>query len=421
MKNYQYFFSVLSKLKSETFKSFIIYIFGAFLMKGVQFFLIPVYTSVLSPEEFGMMELLNGFITIFSIILSLGMGTVVSVEYFHLDGEKKKDFFRTINSIYTSYILIIWLLISIVCFVFRSKLFSETVPPFLLLISLLISFFYFFQNNYLAVLQMRKEALKLTVLKIIIGLGSGIMILFLVFYLRIGILGVFLGNLVFLLFSISFALFEYHKKVGFEIKWIEINTAIKYIKLGLPYVAGTLAYWMLTSADRWIILNQLGEHQLGIYSAAYKISSVVDPLLISPVVAAYTPYVFERFKNNIFNQKLPYIIPAAIFIFIVIGLLSQFFAYYLLDKKFHDSLLYIPYISISFGLFFLCQISASILVYRKQTFALLVNIILASIINISLNYYFCLKFGLYGVTFAYFVGNLCWLILTLIQVKLAKR
>lgn len=390
-------------------------------MKGVQFFLIPVYTSALTPEEFGIMELLNGFITVFSIILSFGMGTIVAIEYFHLDSEQKKLFIRNINSIYATYIFVFWIFVSIICFIFRENLFSENIPPFLLLISLVMSFLYFFQNNYLTVLQMRKEATKLTIIKIFIGVGSGIAILYLIYFLKIGIMGVFMGNALFLVLGLVYAFFEYHKKVGIEIKLIEINAVIKYIKMGLPYVAGTLSYWMLTSADRWIILNLLGEHQLGIYSAAYKIASVVDPLLIAPIVAAYTPYIFEKFKNNIFDQKLYFVIPFSILLFVIIGFTSQFIGYYLLNKKFHESLLYIPYLSISFGFFFLCQISASILVYRKKTLALLTNIIVSSIINLASNYYFSLKFGLYGVTFAYFVGNLCWLIFTLVQVKFSKK
>lgn len=390
-------------------------------MKGVQFFLIPVYTSVLTPEEFGMMELLNGFITVFSIVLSLGMGTVVAVEFFHLDFEQKKLFIRNINSLYSTYIFLFWIIVSTVLFYFRSYFFPETMTSVLLLISLAMSYLYFYQNNYLTVLQMRKEAAKLTFIKIFIGLGSGIVILFLIYYLKMGIFGFFIGNAIFLVLGLGYAFFEYRKKVGVEIKWIEINTAIKYVKMGLPYVAGTLSYWTLTSADRWIILNLLGEHQLGIYSAAYKIASVLDPLLIAPIVAAYTPYIFEKFKNNIFDQKLHLIIPFSIILFILIGFASRFVGYYLLDKKFHESLLYIPYLSISFGFFFLCQISASVLVYKKRTLALFTNIIVASIINLLLNYYFSLKFGLYGVTFAYFIGNLCWLIFTLIQVKLSKK
>ena len=48
-------------VNSAIFRNFLMYTGGAMLLRGVGFFLIPVYTRYLVPAEFGKLELLNTF------------------------------------------------------------------------------------------------------------------------------------------------------------------------------------------------------------------------------------------------------------------------------------------------------------------------------------------------------------------------
>ena len=64
---------------------------GAMLLRGVGFFLIPVYTRYLVPAEFGKLELLNTFTSTLEIIFSFGLYQVLVMEFFKKDEAGKKE------------------------------------------------------------------------------------------------------------------------------------------------------------------------------------------------------------------------------------------------------------------------------------------------------------------------------------------
>lgn len=390
-------------------------------MKGISFLLIPLYTSVLTPEEYGQLELLNGMGNILSIILSFGMTTYLTVEYYHLIGKSKMEFIRDVISTYLYFGLMFWIFLSFNILIFKSKLLSDDVSLLTVFIALVISYLTFFQNAFFSILQIKKQAIKLTLYRVAIGVLTAVINIFFVYYIRIGILGIFLANFIMLAASLVFAFDEYFKKVDRKLFNFNLSKYLNLIKASLPYVGGTLAYWTLSGVDRWFILNYLGEREVGIYAAAYKLSSFYEALLISPIVAVYTPYIFERFSKGTFDQNFKIVVPFVVILFIGLGFATKWIGGFMLNASYHEALQYIPFLTIAFGFFFLCQITASKLVYSKNAKLLLLNIVTASVINIILNFFLILKYGLYGATFAFVISNLIWLLITFYQIRTLKK
>ncbi|MEY3397585.1 MAG: hypothetical protein RL220_179, partial [Bacteroidota bacterium] len=75
--------------RSETTRNFLVYSFGALFVKGVSFFLLPLYTRLLSPEEYGLIDLLTTFSNLVDITLSLGLFQYLFMEYFHIGAEQR--------------------------------------------------------------------------------------------------------------------------------------------------------------------------------------------------------------------------------------------------------------------------------------------------------------------------------------------
>ena len=71
--------------RSEVVKNFFIYSVGAIALKGISFFLLPVYTRVLTTSEYGQLDLINTFIVILATITGLGLNQVVFINYYQLD------------------------------------------------------------------------------------------------------------------------------------------------------------------------------------------------------------------------------------------------------------------------------------------------------------------------------------------------
>ncbi len=70
-------------------KNFLIYGTGAFFLKGITFFLLPLYTNLLSATEIGHYDLLRNFAGITEILFSLGLLQLIYIEYFdHAENSK---------------------------------------------------------------------------------------------------------------------------------------------------------------------------------------------------------------------------------------------------------------------------------------------------------------------------------------------
>ncbi|MBL1992578.1 sugar lyase, partial [Klebsiella pneumoniae] len=75
-----------------------LYTFSSLLINAVSFFLLPVYTLFLTPQDYGIVNLANNFIqvTIFAIAFSLYSAVVRFYADFKNDIEKVKRFYGTI-------------------------------------------------------------------------------------------------------------------------------------------------------------------------------------------------------------------------------------------------------------------------------------------------------------------------------------
>ena len=73
---------IKSLLKGNTLlNSAIWYTVGTFLLKGINFFTTPIFTNLLSTEEFGIITIYSTWSAIFAIIVGLSMnGTIGSAK-----------------------------------------------------------------------------------------------------------------------------------------------------------------------------------------------------------------------------------------------------------------------------------------------------------------------------------------------------
>ena len=59
--------------KKDVLKNSLFYTIGNLLLKAFSFFLIPLYTSYLSPEQYGILNLSTSFSSVVSMALMMGL------------------------------------------------------------------------------------------------------------------------------------------------------------------------------------------------------------------------------------------------------------------------------------------------------------------------------------------------------------
>ena len=413
---------MLNKLKallnsSSFIRGSLIYILGSIFLKGVAFILIPLYTIVFTPADYGTMELINTIMSLLIILVSFGFSQLIYIEYIHLGVAEKISYIKRINFSFNVLALPLLVIAGIILYFFQESIFSNRYS-IVLIVMMLTIYGSFFQNNMYTVLQLDQKPKLVTYNKAIVAIILLVLNILFVKYLKVGIIGVYLANLIAILTSLALLKrSSSHTQKYLGSQAISKNEVRDLIKLGFPFIITSLAYFGINGIDRFIIKSMLGKEELGLYSLGFKFGSMLEPLLIAPILSAYNPHLFKKFSTGDFRMNILRNSSIILAVFFVIGLILPFLAKFIIDAKFYYSLNLIPIFVMGFAFLFLSQMLAAPLLYFKKKKALVYNVVIASVVNVILNVILIKIFKLHGSAFAFLVTNIFWFGITLYQAQ----
>lgn len=240
--------------------------FGRVCTQFISFLLLPLYTTVLTPDEYGVFDLLNTSIML--LLPLVAWQTDQGVFRYLLDarGDKKK-ISRIISSaafLNTAQCLIYVILMSVFYLIYAVDYVIFLVLDLVASVfaSTLLQIARGFGNNGLYALGSFVSAVTAIILNII----------FLVF-IPLGIWGLLVSLITsqFLTVIVLFFLLRIHVFISIrEIDWCLIKTLVIY---SLPLVPNSLAWWVINMSGRVIIVLVLGVYQNGLFAIASKFSS----------------------------------------------------------------------------------------------------------------------------------------------------
>jgi O-antigen/teichoic acid export membrane protein len=193
-----------------------------------------------------------------------------------------------------------------------------------------------------------------------------------------------------------------------------------YLKFGLPLVPTTILGWIINSSDRYLIGYFLSSHMLGIYSAAYGISTVIA-IFVAPFQIILFPTISKLYGKREYketNKYLAYSLKYFLFLTIpaIFGLsvLSKQVLLIMTNPEFvSQGTVILPIASI--GLFFFSlygSIFTWILYLVKRTKLIMTISLISAAINIILNIYFIPIYGIVAAAMSTLFSYLILFILT---------
>ena len=170
------------------YKNSALYLIANFIINGAGFLLLPLYTTLISPKEFGVIYLVEAAALLLSRVISLSLRGSVNRFYF----ENKSE--NSIKLMYSS-IVNISFVFAIVCYSIV-LLFHNPISALLkiyqykyLLIGFLVSFFNVFYPLILSLLYAKEEGKKISITITSIGITSLMLNVIFVIYSEDKILG----------------------------------------------------------------------------------------------------------------------------------------------------------------------------------------------------------------------------------------
>jgi len=354
---------------------------GTFSSKLLVYFLMPLYTAILSKEQYGTADLITNAANLLIPFCCIGITHGV-FRYAADEDENNKVVFSSGTGV---------LILSSAIFLLLSPLISF-VPYFegyawLLAFYVLSSNFHTLAKEYIRA----KGHTKLYAFQGILGtaLTIGFNLLFLI-PMGLGVTGYVLSVAVADAVGTVF-LFVYEKLYkDLSIKWISRAKIKEMLKYSLPMMPTTVIWWITNVSDRFVVTYICGSGENGLYSAAYKIPTIIalvagvfnEAWQISAIseskdkdeVRSFFGEVFERYQAVLF-LGCSILIP-----------LTQIATSLLLDDSYFIAWTFMPVLLIATVFSSLVTFIGTIYTVKKKTTMSLVTAAFGAILNVVLNF-----------------------------------
>ncbi len=402
--------------KNKLLSDFVNYFSGRLFSSGLAFLSIPIFTSLLIPEEYGIVSIFLSMLLILSVIMQLNISGSIR-QYILLDDTDSKGYIYNITLLC---VLLFSLFALPVLFAFKGKIIAllqinNTIYYFLIagsFLNIIIQLYEFYLIGY----NISKEYLKFTFFKTLVELVLSILLILSLKQNReLGRIGGIV--LTYLIFSI----FSLYKLIPFIRGNPTIN--LKHIKFALlfsiPLILHQLSHVFLAQIDRIIINKILDTSKAGLYSLAYNIGMIMQMVVIA-FNTAWLPKFYEAMKNsnveliktNLFDT-LKLLILLSVLASTSLSLLVPF----LISSDYSDAFKIIHVIISSSILNFVYLIYANFSFYSNKTWYISIGSVLAAIINVVLN---LIYIPIYGYKIAAYTTAISYLGLALFHYLISK-
>lgn len=289
----------MSSTSSEVgrfFKHSGIYAIGNALNRVGAFLLLPIYTRLLSPAEYGTLETLYLVSTVVSGVLGVGIAHATLRFYFdYKDAADRRSVVST-NLIASLVISIIGVLVvslfanPLAAWLFKGQSLGWAIQWMLATIVFELAS----QVGLAYVRAVERSMLFIVVsfVKLVVQVIANSVALM---HFNAGVEGVMAGNC--LTVALGFALLSWVslRDCGLRFEWAKLMPVLRY---SLPLLWTTMVGVVASTADRFLLQSLVSLEALGIYALALKLSKLASDLVGEPINRAYGAFRFTIMERD---------------------------------------------------------------------------------------------------------------------------
>lgn len=400
---------MLKKLFKESF----IYGLSRYISKFIGVFLLPLYTSVLVPQDYGILDLLGTILVVSSFLIISGTDTALGYYYFRKEHMNERAVMISsalwLRIIFSFTIGIIILLLSPYI---SLLLFGKNLSLFVIV----TGFTLIFSNIYSFLMDLLRFELRPWLYSVYSTGGVLLNILLTIYFVlvqRQGVYGALIaGSIAYGILFLLTCIYVFRKYgLGFSAKWVKDIS-----KYGFPLIGTGIAVWVLASTDRYFLAHYQGLDTNGIYAVGKKMSEAIG-MIAGALQLAWGPFAMDIQYNP--NAKTTY---AKVFqLFSIINIIAVFgismFAIDILkiltQPEYYSAMIVVPFLCLSTVLssaYFI--VVTGIYITKKLQHTIWITISAAAL-NIMLNFFLTPVYGAIGASFSIMSANFLIFILTM--------
>lgn len=367
---------------------------GQLSSKVFTFLLLPVYTSLLTPNDFGKIDAVQ---TVISLLLYFVTLQIENAIFRFLIEYRNKENIQISYVTSASVVLLVMVGVSITLIILLNYIFM--FPYIKLIIALiLIQSLYLFISNLARGLGKNVDYSIASFLITVSSLISNILMIVIFKYGAVSILlSIVISNL------IGFIYLFYRVKIWKLIKFenidiIKINEMLRY---SLPLIPNAISWWIANMSDRLIVIYFLGTMYNGIYAAANKIPTIYTTIFVvfnTAWAESVSLAINDSDRNDYIESMMNNSFKLFSFINMGIILCVSIFFDYLIGNQYSEAYNQIFILLLAIFVNSLCSLLGGILGGLKNTYVIGWTTVIGAVINAIINIIFIKIIGLYAAS-----------------------
>ncbi len=379
-----------------------------FLGRAGAFLLVPLYARVMTPAEFGALEIFTVSWALLLTVLVLGFNSAL-VRYYvpEPDPAVRTEYFRTAFSA-----------VLLVAGIAAAALFAAAPAVSRMMFRdssqtglwrLLFAWVFLDASGLMLLSLFRAQGRPVRYSLVNLSKLFSVLLLnaLLVGVLHKGVAGALTGNLLGSAVGLALGLVGAAREFGLSIR---IERLRRLAGFGLPLVVSGLGLYVMNSADRFF-LNAFGNlTELGIYSLGYKVGLSMS-VMLNAFVVAWPPVMFriaeEKNAPEIFARVLTYYLLVTCGILIGVASMSHEIVYVIAGAAYASAAALVPLILIAYlvqGVYYILSVGVTV---TDKTRWVPVVVGAAALVNLAGNYLLIPHFKLWGAAWATLISFLC--------------
>ncbi|OGT09879.1 MAG: hypothetical protein A2X77_04740 [Gammaproteobacteria bacterium GWE2_42_36] len=275
-----------------------VYGLGAITAKAIPFLLIPLFTRIFSPQDYGYISMYSTVSNILAIFMTAGLDGAQS--FFFMEAKNKKN--CPIEKVTTSIFqlrMILGLIVSIICAIFSPlivRLFFNQIMPFqYILLVICTTFFSSMISQSIEVFRLIYQPWRYILISFLQSSLGPVISIGLIIEFHWYLTGYFAG---FAIASIIVTFYGWLATRKYRY-WYTLETDLwrPFLQFGAVFIPSGLLIWILSGADRWFVLRILGAKNLGIYAVGAQISTLIA-LAVTIFRQAWWPVAMDAIHHD---------------------------------------------------------------------------------------------------------------------------
>ena len=381
--------------------------------------IVPVYTNILLPEQYGLYSISIAFLSFLCIIFSDWVG-LSGLRFFrhHQIADDMPKYATTLVSLLSINMILMFLLV----YLFRNNIYSFFhIPPMYVLAILLLILPVAVRALLFQLIRAQLKSMSFTVSTILNQFMTiGLSVVFVKFF-NLGAMGMLLGMGVSISLIDILLIFQSNIMRWIKFQKVEWSFLIPIFKYGIPIAATSLSAWIINQSNKFIMNSIKGFHEAGIVGVGYGLTLPLLMTMFAIITVAAIPRIINMYEEKIdvrpiISRFTGYYLLFSLPLVTVMALYATDYVNIFANAKFASACKLIPYFS--FGTFFLVLTDYTTLQYHlaNKTYIDFIIKLISGIVGVVLNIMLIPEYGLAGVGIATLSANFLYFLLSIIIV-----